>query len=107
MIDYDKFTAELARYPTEQTDPRIVEAMYVGLGLVGEAGEVSEKIKKWHRDGKVDPFAVALELGDVLYYLTRCANCFGYSLEDIKHFNVKKLSDRRDRGVLKGDGDDR
>ena len=49
MIDYDKFTEELARYPTEQKDPRIVEAMYVGLGLVGESGEVSEKIKKWHR----------------------------------------------------------
>lgn len=104
---YDEFTASLARYPKEQNDPAIVEAMYCALGLVGEAGEVSEKIKKWHRDQKIDKQAVVLELGDVLYYLTRLAASMGVTLNDVMIGNVKKLTDRRDRGVLKGEGDNR
>jgi NTP pyrophosphatase (non-canonical NTP hydrolase) len=106
-MDYNKFTADLARYPKEQNDPKIVEAMYCALGLGGEAGETVDKIKKWHRDGKIDPTAVALELGDVAYYLTRLANIFGYTLDDILRMNVEKLESRRARGVLKGEGDNR
>lgn len=106
-MDYDKFTADLARYPKEQNDPAIVEAMYCALGLVGEAGEVSEKVKKWHRDGVIDKHAVVLELGDVLYYLTRLANAMGVSLADVQIENIKKLTDRAARGVLKGNGDNR
>ena len=37
------------------------------LGLTGEAGEVSEKIKKLFRDNKIDDDAVLKELGDVLF----------------------------------------
>jgi NTP pyrophosphatase (non-canonical NTP hydrolase) len=106
-MNYDQFTADLARYPKEQQDPQIIESMYCALGLVGEAGEASEKIKKWHRDGIVEPRAVALELGDVLYYLTRLANTLGYTLDEVKQLNVEKLTSRRDRNVLKGSGDNR
>lgn len=107
MLDYDKFTADLARYPKEQTDPAIIEAMYCALGLVGEAGEVSEKIKKWHRDGALDKSAVVLELGDVLYYLTRLANVMGATLGDVQNKNVQKLTSRAQRGVIHGSGDNR
>jgi NTP pyrophosphatase (non-canonical NTP hydrolase) len=106
-MGYDEFTAELAKYPKEQNNPKIVEAMYCALGLVGEAGEVSEKIKKWHRDGVLNSGAVALELGDVAYYLTRLANNMGYTLQQILDLNKLKLIDRRSRGVLKGSGDER
>lgn len=106
-INYDKFTADLARYPKEQNDPAIVEAMYCALGLVGEAGEVSEKIKKWHRDGNIDNAAVVLELGDVLYYLTRLANCMGATLGDVQNKNVQKLTDRMKRNAIHGSGDNR
>jgi NTP pyrophosphatase (non-canonical NTP hydrolase) len=104
---YDEFTRSLARYPKEQSNPQIIEAMYCALGLVGEAGEASEKVKKWHRDGKLVPLDLAKELGDVLYYLTRLANTVGYRLEDIAQLNVEKLNDRAARGVLKGSGDNR
>ena len=106
-MDYNKFTHELARYPTEQTNPQIVGAMYCALGLVGEAGEASEKVKKWHRDGKFDHQSLAYELGDVLYYLTRLANTIGYTLEEIQNMNVAKLTSRRERNVLHGSGDNR
>ncbi len=106
-MTYDNFTADLAKYPKEQKDPLVVEAMYCALGLVGEAGEASEKVKKWHRDGTINKEAVAYELGDVLYYLTRLANNMGYTLQQVQDMNVQKLTDRRARGVLKGSGDSR
>lgn len=104
---YDDFTKELARYPKEQANPDIIEAMYCALGLVGEAGEVSEKIKKWHRDGNINKEAVAFELGDVLYYLTRTANNMGYTLADIERMNVEKLTKRQKAGTIHGSGDNR
>ncbi len=106
-MTYDTFTAELARYPKEQSNPQIIEAMYCALGLVGEAGEASEKIKKWHRDNNIDPKAVALELGDVLYYLTRLANTMGYTLADVERMNVEKLTARRAANTIHGTGDNR
>ena len=106
-MDYNKFTEELSRYPKTQNDPKIIEAMYCGLGLAGEAGEAVDKIKKWHRDGKIEPTQVVLELGDALFYLTRIANVLGYTLDDIIDLNVTKLIDRRNRNVLHGSGDNR
>ena len=106
-MNYNQFTADLARYPTEQTDPMVISAMYAALGLAGEAGETVDKIKKWHRDGVVDPKAIAYELGDVLYYLTRLSNIFGYTLEEIQQMNVEKLTSRKERGKIHGSGDNR
>jgi len=45
------------------------------LGLVGEAGEVSEKIKKLFRDkNKFSDDEVLKELGDVLFYTVALSN---------------------------------
>jgi len=78
------------------------------LGLVGEAGEVSEKIKKVIRaDGVLDHVAVMRELGDVLFYLTALADYLGYTLQDVVDMNVAKLVERKKAGKVRGDGDDR
>lgn len=68
-------------------------------GLSGEAGEVVELLKKHVRDGKLDVDALALELGDVLYYLTRIGQEFGLSLADIQERNQLKLIARRHGGA--------
>jgi NTP pyrophosphatase (non-canonical NTP hydrolase) len=104
---YDAFVRKLAKYPTRQANPEVVAAMYCALGLTGEAGEASEKIKKWHRDGKVDKLMVARELGDVLYYLTALANLMGYTLAEVEELNREKLTDRLNRGKIHGSGDTR
>lgn len=84
---------------------RLVENV---LGLVGEAGEVAEKIKKMIRDKtRFTPDDIAKELGDVVFYTTALANFYGHTLETVVQMNVKKLDDREDRGVIKGSGDDR
>jgi NTP pyrophosphatase (non-canonical NTP hydrolase) len=85
---------------------------YCALGLTGEAGEVSENVKKLLRDdsGILTPSrkqALEKELGDVLWYLANLASEVGISLETIASNNLQKLLDRQQRGVLQGDGDNR
>lgn len=104
---YDAFVESLAKYKTVKPNETIVRSMYCALGLVGEAGEFSEKVKKWHRDGEIDRHSAALELGDVLYYLTASANLLGYSLSEIERLNRAKLTDRQKRGMIHGSGDNR
>ena len=78
------------------------------LGLVGEAGEVSEKVKKLFRDkNKFTDEEVLKELGDVLFYTVALANIFGGNLKKVMEMNMAKLDDREQRGVLKGSGDNR
>lgn len=78
------------------------------LGLVGEAGEVAEKIKKKIRDNaKVSSEEIMKELGDVLFYTTALANFYAGSLGLVMEFNVHKLDDREKRNKLQGNGDNR
>jgi len=77
------------------------------LGLTGEAGEVSEKIKKLFRDNRIDDEAVLKELGDVLFYTVALSNIFGGSLVKIIELNMEKLNARVKNGTLQGSGDNR
>ena len=96
-----------ALYPDVGNNP-----IYPTLGLSGEAGEVADKVKKVLRDrnGQFDDSVraeIALELGDVLWYVAQLASELGYELEDVANQNLQKLRDRSSRGQLKGSGDHR
>jgi len=78
------------------------------LGLVGEAGEVAEKIKKLIRDSnRFKNEEIMKELGDVVFYVTALANIYGKGLQEVLELNIAKLDDRQKRGKLKGSGDNR
>lgn len=81
------------------------ELWYYGLGLAGEAGEATDKIKKWYRDNNRDTQGLVAELGDTLWYLTRLASKLGVSLESVAQGNVDKLTARHNTGTLHGTGD--
>lgn len=90
------------------------KVIYPALGLGNEAGEVMGKIKKWLRgdDGEgvmssERKLALKEELGDVLWYLAVLAKDLDLNLDDIAKVNIDKLKSRKERGVLKGDGDKR
>lgn len=88
-----------------QGETRLVENT---LGLVGESGEVAEKIKKYLRDNtKVSQKEIIKELGDVIFYATALANYFYSNLPEVMEANMDKLNDRSNRGVIKGSGDNR
>lgn len=114
MIDFEKYqlaTADTAVYPGA-LEGNAEALSYVSLGLVGEAGEIANKVKKILRDkgGIVtdeDTIELSKELGDVLWYLARLADEIGYPLEVIAQSNVNKLRSRKERGVISGSGDNR
>jgi len=108
---YEDEVIKLAAYPEFGHN-----MVYPALGLVGEAGEVADKVKKfWRNDGITDGAlisggqreAIAKELGDVLWYIAALAKELGLSLDTIARMNIEKLKDRRERGVIKSEGDNR
>ena len=50
---------------------------------------------------------IARELGDVLWYVANVAHEIGVSLETVARANVNKLNDRKVRGKISGNGDER
>lgn len=103
---YQAKAAETAIYPPGYS------VIYPALGLVGEAGEVAEKVKKVLRDknGEFTPedvTAIAKELGDVTWYIAALARDLGLTLNDIAQTNLDKLASRKNRGALQGSGDNR
>lgn len=108
---YQVATGSTAFYPGV-FDGGVEALSYTALGLVGEAGEIANKVKKILRDygGRVTTDVkkdLAKEVGDVLWYLARFADEIGYPLEVIAQENLDKLRSRSERGVLGGSGDDR
>ena len=88
-------------------DGRVANFVYPLLGLNGEVGELTEKFKKFIRDGHMNHEALVLECGDVLWYLSAIVKILGVELEDVAKLNIEKLASRKERNVLQGSGDDR
>lgn len=106
LTEYQEKAMETAIFPSQYS------LIYPVLGLVGEAGEVAEKVKKIIRDNQGEiseekKGEIAKELGDVLWYIAAISTDIGYELEDIAKINLEKLASRHNRGVLKGSGDNR
>lgn len=104
LNQYQKMALETAIYPQP--------IIYPTLGLTGEAGEVSDKVKKVLRDNNFiftedKKTEIAKEVGDVLWYCATLSHDIGYTLEEIAQMNYDKLHSRQLRGKLHGSGDNR
>ncbi len=104
---YQKQARLTAQYPNLGSNN-----IYPTLGLVGEAGEVAEKVKKVIRDKKgifdeESKNGIKKELGDVLWYLSNLCTEFDFKLEDVALQNLEKLKLRAAKGKISGSGDDR
>ena len=107
LNEYQRESRKTALYPEVGNN-----TIYPTLGLVGESGEVADKVKKILRDkkgvfDKDSKDAIKFELGDVLWYISQLSSELGYELEEIAHANLEKLKDRRSRGKIQGSGDNR
>lgn len=95
--------------------------IHPALGIAGEAGECADKVKKILRDTHIvrnadtgaimldteQQHALALEIGDVLWYCATLARDIGMTLEEVAELDIAKLNSRKQRGKLGGNGDNR
>lgn len=110
LMDFDVYQAECKKTAVYPTIGR--KFVYPVIGLVGEAGEVSEKIKKLFRDDggiltKEKSIEIAKELGDVMWYVAQISTELKLKLSDVAKMNLEKLSSRKERNKLHGSGDNR
>ncbi len=109
---YQKRAAEYDLFNKTNTDlnsPGFLEKI---LGLTGEAGETADKVKKILRDkggcaSEEDRQALIKELGDVLWYVANISRYLGVPLSEVAKGNIDKLSSRKKRNKLHGEGDER
>ena len=104
---YQKKARLTAQYPNLG-----LNNIYPTLGLVGESGEVAEKVKKVIRDkngifDEESKESIKKELGDVLWYLSNLCTEFNFNLDDVALLNLEKLKLRAAKGRISGSGDDR
>lgn len=109
FLEYQKLCRKTDCYQEDQ------KPFCHALGLGSEAGEYQGKVDKHYRKTQeFNPSAderlhMAKELGDIMWYVSQCADDIGYSLEEIATINIAKLADRDKRNQIasiKG-GDDR
>ena len=103
--------------------------MYPALGLAEEAGEACGKVAKFIRKHRgIDPMTarykpenkvtlpddelkfrkdLSKELGDVLWMVAELCTNYGLDMGKVMAENIEKLTDRRERGVIDGEGDNR
>jgi len=102
---YTQFTRDTKKYPSD------VEMEYLMIGLANEVGEVLGKYKKHLRGDMMvlEDFRQGLidELGDVMWYFARICDTLDVKMYEVMEKNIAKLTDRLDRGVIKGEGDKR
>lgn len=110
----EEWKSKLGQFRMESTKTPQMRIIYPTLGLVGEAGEVAEKVKKLFRDQNDNPEhlktfkqEITKELGDVLWYVAALSDDLGINLDDVLQQNFEKLSSRKERDKLIGSGDNR
>ena len=92
--DADIYQLDVLKYAPDYHD-YLPNVLYAAIGMCGEAGEVSELIKKYAYHGHtIDTEHLARELGDVLWYVSYLAHLFGYPLGKIMAMNQEKLAKR-------------
>lgn len=106
LDEYQNHALETAIYPKQY------KVIYPALGITGEAGECSDKVKKVIRDNNGEftgdrKQEIAKEIGDVLWYCAALAHDIGYTLNEVGEMNVAKLSSRKERNKINGNGDNR
>ena len=113
-MGFDEYQKKAAKYDLAEatTDLKAVGFIEKVLGLVGEAGETADKIKKVLRDkdGVVsdeDRELIIKELGDTLWYVASISRYLDVPLSEVANGNIEKLESRYQRNQIHGEGDKR
>lgn len=93
-IDFDKYQQLAKRTANNSLSDFDAIANYA-LGLVSEAAEVTDEVKKQLFHGhEVNREKIMDEMSDCLWYLANLADKYGLRLKDIAVWNIEKLKKR-------------
>ena len=113
-MNFDEYQKQAAKYDLYDKPESVKDTAFTEktLGLVGEAGETADKVKKILRDkdgalSDVDKDALQKELGDTLWYIAALSRYLDIPLSQIARGNLEKLENRLQRNKLHGEGDER
>lgn len=105
MDDYQHAAARtLIDKPDAEYSAEQIMLVWNALGLVGEAGEVADTIKKavFHQHG-LDRDMLIKELGDVLWYVAALCTKLGVDMSYVAGLNIAKLRKRYPEGYSSED----
>lgn len=107
--DYQAQTPVTAEYPGQG---EALGLSYCIMGLNGGAGATANQAKKTIRDDGISVTPERLAkivhfLGENQWYAAQLCNELGINLSDVMEANLATLADRKERGVIKGDGETR
>lgn len=95
LNEYQELAARTAKEEPE-------EILNYALGISGEAGEVSDMIKKRRFQGHTfTKGEICKELGDVLWYVSQLARVSGLTMDEVATTNLIKLQKRYPTGFDK------
>lgn len=100
-MNFNEYQSSAIKTWKAKDKPREEQLANAAFGIMGEAGEVVDIIKKMLYPSKpADKDLTALEkkmldeLGDLLYYVATMARLCGWSLETVAQHNADKLAER-------------
>ncbi|MBO4276721.1 nucleoside triphosphate pyrophosphohydrolase family protein [Candidatus Saccharibacteria bacterium] len=113
-MEFDEYQKRAKKYDFFDETENLKELGFYEkvLGLVGEAGETADKVKKILRDkagviSDEDRELLMKELGDTLWYLAAIARYLRVPLSKVAEGNLNKLESRYQRNKLHSEGDER
>ena len=113
-MKFNEYQDKAAKYDLAEASADLKSVGFIEkvLGLVGEAGETADKIKKILRDkdgviSDEDRELIVEELGDTLWYIASISRYLGVPLSEVASGNIEKLESRYQRNKLHGEGDER
>jgi NTP pyrophosphatase (non-canonical NTP hydrolase) len=103
MNDFEQYQTDAMKFAEFRHN------IYPFLGLPEEVGEFLRLFAKSYRGDydRADNNDILKEAGDILWQLTACLDTQGLSLSQAAQMNLEKLTDRKERDVIKGAGDNR
>ena len=87
--------ARRTQNPDISKDKKLKHAL---CGLMSEVGEIASHFQKEEQGHKLVTSEVAMEMGDVLWFVAELCDVLGYDMETVAKWNIEKLKERYPAG---------
>lgn len=102
--DFDKYQDQAMSFSVFDNYDDLRE--YGEANLMSEVGEYFGHLAKAKRGDKpADEALLKKEMGDIFWCLAAICEANHWDMSDVAQMNIDKLTDRKARNVIKGDGD--